>query len=169
MLPFTRYFYYPKGTPSDVEWKRKIRDRQTPARDIGIYNAYSEEGWNDELLVGAKESEPIEQVEALLRDAEVLGIEGEEGEMKKEIIEKPMPRLTEADRTEDVKSLNRALQRTLYLLVKNGEGRWGFPNSELVGKESLHMVRGIDRMAREKRADSKAVGCRTHSSTIGGH
>ena len=140
-LPFTRYFYFRKGTPADIEWKQKVKQRQTAARDIGVYNAYSKEGWNDELLVGAKESEPEEQLQALLSDAEVHGTEGDMmGEAKKENIEKPMPRVTEADRVGDEKSLNRLLQRTLYLLVKGGDGRWGFPTSGLVGRENLHQV-----------------------------
>lgn len=143
-MPFSRYFYYQKGTPGDVEWKRKIKERLTPARDIGVYNAYAKEGWNDEVLVGAKESEPEAQVDALLRDAEVEGLTGEEGqEVKKQEIEKPMPRITEADQVGDTKSLDRKLQRTLYLVVREGkEGKWWFPNDMLVGKESLHTVRG---------------------------
>lgn len=150
-LPFTRYFYYPRGTPGDVEWKRKVKERRTPARDIGLYNAYSrEEGWHDELLVGAQESEPEHQMEALVKDAEVedTELEGEEGaadlagRKKKEKVERPMPRVTEADRMGDLKSLNRALTRTLYLVVKEGgkRGRWGFPSSSLLVKESLHTV-----------------------------
>lgn len=130
-----------------MDWKRKIKERQTPARDIGVYNAYSEEGWNDELLIGAKESEPEEQIEALVQDAQVEEKEGEDvdGVKRKKVekIEKPMPRVTEADRIGDRKSLDRALSRTLYLVVKerHQRGRWGFPSSELIGKESLHTVR----------------------------
>ena len=140
-MPFSRYFYYQRGTPGDVEWKRKIKERQTPARDIGVYNAYSKEGWNDELLLGAQESEPDEQVESLLRDAEV-DVEGGEGQdVKKEVVERPMPRITEADRAGDTKRLDRALQRTLYLIVRDKEnGHWSFPTGSLTGKESLHTV-----------------------------
>ena len=143
-MPFSRYFYYQKGTPGDVEWKRKIKERLTPARDIGVYNAYAKEGWNDEVLVGAKESEPEAQVEALLWDAEVEGLKGEEEqEVKKHEVEKPMPRFTKADEVGDTKSLDRKMQRTLYLVVREGrEGKWWFPNDVLVGKESLHTVRG---------------------------
>ncbi|KAI4142793.1 MAG: hypothetical protein LQ341_003112 [Variospora aurantia] len=144
-LPFSRYFYYQKGTPGDVDWKRKMKERQTPARDIGRYNAYSREaGWNDELLVGARESEPEEQVEALLKDAEVEvqkeeGEDGEEGsQVVKEAVAKPLPRVTEADRAGDRRSLDRLLQRTLYLVVRRRDGRWWFPSDGLVGKESLH-------------------------------
>ncbi|KAJ3052159.1 54S ribosomal protein L17 mitochondrial [Rhizophlyctis rosea] len=46
-------------------------------------------------------------------------------------------RETEADRANDVKSLNRALQRTLYLVVK-GESGWEFPATPLTGEELLH-------------------------------
>ncbi|KAL9137638.1 MAG: hypothetical protein Q9175_001157 [Cornicularia normoerica] len=141
-LPFTRYFYYQRGTPGDIEWKRKIKDRKTPARDIGVYNAYGDEGWNDELLVGDTVSEPEEQVEKLLRDAEVevteRDIQGEGKVVKKEEVEKPMPRVTEADKAGDMKSLNRALQKTLYLVVSRGKGQWEFPSAELARQESLH-------------------------------
>ena len=143
-LPFTRYFYYQRGTPADIEWKRKIKERKTPARDIGVYNAYGDEGWNDELLVGDKVSEPEEQLERLLRDAEVevteRDIEGGGEMVKKEQVEKPMPRVTEADKAGDMKSLNRALQKTLHLVVKSREGQWGFPSAELARQESLHTV-----------------------------
>lgn len=161
-LPFTRYFYYQRGSPGDVDWKRKIKERQTPARDIGIYNAYSKEGWNDELLVGARESEPEEQIEALFRDAQVEKKEGEENEgpvKKVDVIEKPMKRVTEADKARDMKSLNRALTRTLYLVVKSGKegengGRWGFPSSVLMGRESLHTVCSTNKQNTKHLADT---------------
>ena len=143
-LPFTRYFYYQRGTPGEIQWKRKIKERKTPARDIGVYNAYGYEGWNDELLVGDRVSEPEEQVENLLADAEVEVKErddqGEGMVVKKEQVERPMLRVTEADKASDTKSLDRVLQRTLYLVVKSGKGHWGFPCAELVRQESLHTV-----------------------------
>jgi large subunit ribosomal protein L46 len=141
-LPFTRYFYYGAGTPAEVDWKRKIKQRLTPARDIGVYDPYKKDGWNDELLVGARESEPENQVEALLNDAETSAAaeELESSDTKKNVMERPPPRVTEADKANDVKSLNRALQRTLYLVVKDNKGRWAFPTSRLVGKEGLDRV-----------------------------
>jgi len=141
VLPFTRYFYFKKGTPADLEWKRKQAKRLTPARDIGVYNAYGETAWNDELLVGAQESELETQVECLLKDTEAPGVGSDEmGEPMKETVERPMPRVTEADKKGDEKSLDRRLDRTLYLLVKGSEGRWGFPASVLIGRENLHDV-----------------------------
>lgn len=89
-------------------------------------------------------SEPEEQVERLLRDAEVevteRDIQGEGKVVKKEEVEKPMPRVTEADKAGDMKSLNRALQKTLYLVVSRGKGQWEFPSAELARQESLHTV-----------------------------
>jgi large subunit ribosomal protein L46 len=147
-LPFTRYFYYKKGTPADREWKRKAKQRLTPARDIGVYNAYGDNGWNDELLIGDRTSEPEEQVEALIRDAEGLTIGGEapEGESQKKdtsqdiAVQRPLPRATEADQKGDQTSLNRALDQSLYLLVKNKDGRWRFPEGLIEGREGLHQV-----------------------------
>ena len=128
-----------------------MKERKTPARDIGVYNAYGEEGWNDEVLVGERISEPEEQVEALLRDAEKEGREEADAEgavVKREVVERPMPRVTEADRVGDLRSLNRMLERTLYLVVKGGEGSmgeeagWRFPTAllEKSRQESLHTV-----------------------------
>ncbi|KAK5128065.1 hypothetical protein LTR85_005182 [Meristemomyces frigidus] len=161
--PFSRYFYYKKGTPGDVEWKRKARVRQTAARDVGVYNAYGEEGWNDEVLVGDRTAEPESVVDALIRDAEGKNIvddqpvgdadkggeavtgdatvgEGQRRELQKIEVERPMPRITEADRANDVRSLNRKLDRSLYLLVKNKAGRWRFPEDRVYGRENLHQA-----------------------------
>ena len=146
-LPFTRYFYYQKGTPGDTEWKRKIKERKTPARDIGVYNAYGDEGWNDEILVGDRISEPGEQIERIVKDAEgevkERDIQGEGAVVKKEQLERPMPRITEADRVGDLQSLNRRLERTLYLVVNNGKRVWELPSSVLEKGESLHTVSSI--------------------------
>jgi large subunit ribosomal protein L46 len=57
-----------------------------------------------------------------------------------EPVEKPMPRETEADRTNDQRSLDRLMQRSLYLVVKNEEGRWVFPDGRVQGRETLHQV-----------------------------
>lgn len=146
-LPFTRYFYFKARTPADREWKRKMAQRLTPARDIGRYKGYGEEAWNDEVLVGAKESDLHWQVDRLLEDAETTGAEEEggvaaaaaEAAKAEEALERPPSRITKADEENDTKSLARALQRTLYLLVKDKEGRWVFPQDRLAD-ENLHGV-----------------------------
>lgn len=145
-LPFTRYFYFKKRTPADLEWKRKMKQRLTPARDIGKYQGYGDEAWNDEVLVGAEESKLEWQVGKLIEDAENSGAEGAPAatgaaakKVDREPVDKPMSRTTEADEKNDTKSLNRALQRTLYLVVKDKEGRWQFPQDKLQ-EEHLHGV-----------------------------
>lgn len=144
-LPFTRYFYIRKGTPADIDWKRKIKQRLTPARDIGVYTPWGEEAWNDELLLGSRESEPEHQMEALLKDSIIVAPKKGETISEDQIpavdeSHRPMPRVTEADKMNEQKSLNRLLQRTLYLLVQDEKQNWVFPTDKLVGRENLHQA-----------------------------
>ncbi|KAJ5256955.1 hypothetical protein N7478_013059 [Penicillium angulare] len=136
-LPFTKYFYFKRGTPLDEDWKKKIQARQTPARDIGKYNAYAQDAWNDELLLGAKESDPEYQVEQLVLDAESTANATSQDTSKKEEIPRPHPRVTEADKKGDYKSLNRLLPRTLYLLVQSKDGYWKLPSTPIQTEETL--------------------------------
>jgi large subunit ribosomal protein L46 len=146
-LPFTRFLWYKKDSPALLDFRHKLKDRLTPARDIGKYDAYGEEAWNDEALVGALEGDREHQMEKLLGD-EVVELPGDEKKIRetKEQAEalrpRPMPRTTQSDVDGDVQSLNRFLQRTLYLLVQNSEGRWQFPTAPvaMAEKETLHAV-----------------------------
>lgn len=53
----------------------------------------------------------------------------------------PLPRTTEADEQEDEKSLNRKLDRTLYLMVKSSDtAPWSFPATVLDKGDTLHRV-----------------------------
>ncbi|KAE8349978.1 ribonuclease H-like domain-containing protein [Aspergillus coremiiformis] len=160
-LPFTKYFYFKRGTPADEDWKRKLRERQTPARDIGKYNAYSKDAWNDELLVGAVESEPDHQVEMLVQDAEATVNATSQDTSKKEEIPRPLPRVTEADQKNDQRSLNRALQRTLYLLVQTKEGYWKLPSSPIEQDETLRLA--------AERTLTQAAGVNMNTWMVGFH
>ena len=150
-MPFSRYFYFKKDTPADADWKLKAKERNgQPARELGGYSAYSDEGWNDELLVGDKLSETETMVEALVRDSEVRAVEGKDGkamEVKGEQkeaheggrAERPLGLTTEADQKGDQRRLDRHLQRTLYFCVQSVRG-WEFPAGTLEGRENLHQV-----------------------------
>ena len=129
-----------------------------------MYSGYGKEAWNDEVLVGDETAEPGHAVNALIRDAEGKNIidaqpqgdaatDGQEvsGKVKEGegvrkavgqqiAIERPHSRLTEADEKGDVRSLSRKLDRALYLLVKNKDGRWRFPEDRVYGRENLHQV-----------------------------
>jgi len=160
-LPFTRYFYFKRGTPADEDWKRKYKYRETPSRDIGKYSAYSKEAWNDELLVGAVESEPEHQIEMLIRDSEAPTATSQEGAKKEDDTPRPHPRLTEADKTGDQRSLSRLLQRTLYLLVQSNEGYWKFPSSPVEGRENLRIA--------AERTLSQSAGVNMNTWMVGHH
>src|ERR1700761_1194493 len=67
-LPFTRYMWFKKGSSSLADFQRKIKERRTPAHDIGTYDAYGKEAWHDEVLVGALESERDHQLQKLLEN-----------------------------------------------------------------------------------------------------
>lgn len=122
------------------------------ARDVGGYQAYGTEGWNDEVLIGDEEGARLGEREEIMRRLvedsvvrqEVLvgmgsGSGSGGGGTEREVV-KPEGRETEADRNGDEKSLERKLERTLYLVVKGPNGRWGFPKGQLVGRENLHAV-----------------------------
>ncbi|EXJ53987.1 hypothetical protein A1O7_09324 [Cladophialophora yegresii CBS 114405] len=141
VLPFTQYFYYRRNTPAFEHWRKHRRERGgTATRDIGMYNAYTKESWNDEVLVGDETGRPEQIVEKLVaeegRQAEFTG----RGNPKYA----GLRRTTEADEKGDLRSLERRLQRTLYLLVKtkgddNGDETWNwkFPSGPIAGYEGL--------------------------------
>lgn len=151
-MPFSRYFYFKKDTPADADWKLKAKERGgAPARELGGYDAYGDEGWNDELLVGDRSAETNVMVEKLVKDSEVRAVEGrdgkaiqveegQEGVHEGAKVERPMGRWTKADEAGDMKRLDRRLGETLYLVVKRAGGGWGFPAGMLEGKENLHQV-----------------------------
>lgn len=191
-LPFTRYFYYKKGTPTDEERKRKQEARTTAARDIGMYSGYGETAWNDEVLVGDKTGEPENQVKALIMDAEgkevmdakpvgdseadeqkISGNEKEGEGTGKTIgqsiaIERPAPRRTQADEENDVRSLNRKLDRSLYFVVKGKDGHWRFPEDLVYGRENLQQV-GRSQMLKMHSLLTKRTGSRAHNHPIMRH
>jgi large subunit ribosomal protein L46 len=139
-LPFSQYFYYKKNTPAVEQWRANRRARGgAAARDIGNYNAYTPEAWNDEILVGDETAQPAKIVEQLIaeegRSEEFTG----SGDPRYA----GLKRKTEADEKNDQKSLERSLTRTLYLLVKTtGDGgSWKFPAGTLAETEGLKEVR----------------------------
>ncbi|OAP61819.1 hypothetical protein AYL99_04022 [Fonsecaea erecta] len=150
VLPFTQYFYYRRNTPAFEQWRKHRRERGGAAtRDIGKYNAYSPEAWNDEVLVGDETGKPDKILEQLISE------EGRADEFTGQGDPRfaGLRRVTEADEKNDQRSLERRLQRTLYLLVKlkNKAGQakekdiaadgekylWRFPSGPVVGFEGL--------------------------------
>ncbi|KAK3692262.1 39S mitochondrial ribosomal protein L46-domain-containing protein [Podospora appendiculata] len=142
--PFRSSFYFKTDTAADLDWRIKLKERHgVPAKDIGRYNPRGRMGWNDEVLVGSRTSDPAEVAERLVLDAEMrVSEDGEEiAEDERVPVERPLPRRTEADEKNDVRRLDRALDKTLYLVVRRGEGEnatWGFPSGDVPTHENLH-------------------------------
>ncbi len=143
---FRKQFYFKQDTPPQMDWRIKIKERHgVAARDIGRYNPRGRMGWNDEVLIGSPTSDPGQIMEKLAADAEMRVSEDGELIAEDEVVrvERPLPRRTEADEKGDVRRLDRALDRTLYLVVKQSEGdkaKWSFPNGEFPTHEALHEV-----------------------------
>jgi large subunit ribosomal protein L46 len=136
VLPFTQHFYYKRGTPAFEHWRTQRRERGGAAtRDIGAYNAYDKEAWNDEVRVGSKVGGMHAVVQALL---------AEEGKEDSDQGGSPLAGFTR-ESTDDERSLERRLMRTVYLLVKrrrkegsrDGDGWWGFPSGAVEGAEGV--------------------------------
>lgn len=141
VLPFRHTLFYKKDTAADLDWRIKFEERgRIAAKDIGRYYAQGRNAWNDELLVGSTLSDEERIREILLKDAENRVTEdGEEADPDEIVpVERPMDRITEADKTNDVRRLDRKLDRTLYLLVQGSDGKWQFPSEDVPTDEHLH-------------------------------
>ena len=146
VLPFTQYFYYKRDTPAFEHWRTNKTARGGVAtRDIGKYNAWTKDSWNDEVLVGDETANPDKLVEQLVgeegRGTEFAGDSGLTNTAG-------LRRTTEADRLNDQRSLERSLQRTLYLLVRERtkEGKpsnWIFPSGTIAEREGVAEVCSI--------------------------
>ncbi len=146
--PFRKHFYFKQDTPRQMDWRIKVKEQHGVAgRDIGRYNPRSRMGWNDEVLTGSLTSDPAQVAEKLVAGAEMRISEDGEVISADEVVrlDRPLPRRTEADEKNDVRRLDRALDQTLYLVVKRGEGEkaaWGFPSGDVPTHETLHEVSG---------------------------
>ena len=140
--PFSKKFYFKRDTTVELDWKIKLRERGTVAKELGGYTGRGEDAWADEELVGSDLADPDRVRETLVRDAELrVSEDGEELSVEDRVrVEQPLPRETEADRKNDVRRLDRKLDRTLYLVVKGKDGSWGFPAGDLSTEENLHVV-----------------------------
>ncbi len=143
VLPFRHTFYFKRDTAADLDWRIKFEERgEIAAKELGRYYAQGRNAWNDELLVGSTLSNEERVREILLKDGELRVTEDGEKAPPDEIVpvERPMDRITEADKTNDVRRLDRALDRTLYLIVQRTDGQWQFPTEDVPTDEHLHEV-----------------------------
>lgn len=119
MWTFPSYYYFKKGTLSEHKF--------STAQKTPIYkdpNVWFPKGVPD-VRHGRERSQ--KQVINLPKDKDATGI-------SRPVT--PNSIITEADKKNDLTSLERQLRKTLYLLVENKDGNWGFP-SFLVQTNSL--------------------------------
>lgn len=139
---FIPSIYYKPDTARRMEWDLKIGERGgRVAKELGTYNGKSTIAWQDELKVGDDTSSEEHLLKSLLKDAEMRVSDDAEVIPKGDVqpVTLPSGRETEADRKGDVKRLDRALDRTLYLVVKGKDG-WAFPADAIPVGENVHEV-----------------------------
>ncbi|KAH9892932.1 39S mitochondrial ribosomal protein L46-domain-containing protein [Xylariomycetidae sp. FL2044] len=142
-LPFRHTLYYKKDTAADLDWRIKFEERgKIAAKELGRYYPKGRNAWNDELLVGSTLSDEDRVREILLKDAENRVTDDGEKAKPDEIVpvERPMERITEADKTNNIRRLDRKLDRTLYFIVKGNDGKWQFPSEDVPTDEHLHQT-----------------------------
>lgn len=138
--PFVTSVYFKPDTARQLDWNLKVKERQgTVAKELGVYNGKGSRAWDDELRVGDSLSKPESMVNSLLKDAEARVSDDAEVIAPEEVVPVPRPadRITEADKKGDVRRLDRQLDRTLYLIVKNQNG-WAFPADVIPQNSNLH-------------------------------
>lgn len=145
--PFSQRFWFKDDQPASIDFAIKWAERgHTMERGIGRATRSGKWAWDDELLAGGqgeKLADPEALREALYIDAESrVSEDGERLSFEDRLrVERPFPRRTEADRNNDVRRLDRALDRTLYLVVKKtGDERFAFPQDNVHPDEGLHEV-----------------------------
>lgn len=132
MWTFPQYYYFRKGTLSE----RRFLDanRGPVSYQPGVYFPRG----NPDVKHNRERSQKQEIVVPREESAD-SSPQGGEASVTRPIV--PQSRTTKADEVNDVKSLERALSRTLYLVVKEGE-TWKFPSFAvpLDSADSLHSV-----------------------------
>ncbi|KAG0315604.1 54S ribosomal protein L17 mitochondrial [Dissophora globulifera] len=115
--PFGAEFYFKKGSVAERRWKQQEAERNARSSTSTSSSSSSSSASASSAASKATGSEASEE---LTEEDRVAAMES-----KIEFND----RVTEADRKNDVRSLERALQRTLYLIVKKPreEHSWQFP------------------------------------------
>lgn len=128
MWTFPSYFYFKKGTLSERKFAAAQKGPVTRQPGVWYPNGIPDVKFNRERR--------LKQDVVIPRETPAKGADGAVSE---DSVLRPIvgnPRVTEADKTGDIKALTRRLDRTLYLLVKQKE--WKFPSFSLAAQEPLH-------------------------------
>ncbi|KAJ1666454.1 hypothetical protein EV178_002241 [Coemansia sp. RSA 1646] len=140
---FPRGFFFKKGSTAETKWM-ELEDQRS-----------------DEWFFDPKTKPEFKSVK---REVIVDELSGKQPDDKGPVINTVQvhPRETKADAAGDLRSLERKLDRTLYLLVKDSkkEGQWVFPQGAVEAEEALHQAaRRSLRSACGGNMDVWTVGC----------
>ncbi|KAG9295679.1 hypothetical protein G9A89_002997 [Geosiphon pyriformis] len=115
-------FYFKKGSSGEKLWKEKLKLEISKEMEMA-----QQEG----LVALVNERQKMARFEIDKND-----------ELQESQKVNVADRVTEADRIQDMKSLDRALQRTLYLIVKKPRDQhsWQFPQGGLEKQENLYQA-----------------------------
>jgi hypothetical protein len=111
---FPQDFYFKKGSVAERRWKEDVQSRDAAMKDPSV--SLSAAIQRDSTTPA---STPTATTPVQLAD-----------------------RITQADKDNDIKKLDRALQRHLYLIVKQ-HNQWQFPQTDLQANEYLHEAKTI--------------------------
>ncbi|KAF9103892.1 54S ribosomal protein L17 mitochondrial [Mortierella sp. GBA35] len=131
--PFGAEFYFKKGSVAERRWKQQEAERQAAA-------AASSSGAG--ASTGAKGSSKSSKAAATAGVPDEVSEEDRVAALEAKI--QFNDRITDADRKNDVRSLERALARTLYLIVKKPRDQhaWQFPQGGVRVCENLQEATG---------------------------
>lgn len=129
MWTFPQHYYFKKGSLSE---RKFVKAQRGPVvKQPGVFYPRGEPD------VKFNRERRFKQEVVVPREGE-----GEDGNVEESSFTKPIepnPRQTEADEKNDVRSLIRKLDRTLYLVTKDTKtGAWRFPTFSLNQNEYLH-------------------------------
>ncbi|CAH1764005.1 5685_t:CDS:2 [Entrophospora sp. SA101] len=145
--PFPINFYFKKGSLAEKQWlqrKKNLVDEAVESFD------FKNDKNGSQILKSSLFKNYEDVATSSASDDFSTGIQIEE-ELK------IASRITKADMENNVKSLDRALQRTLYLIVKKPrlEDSWQFPQGGLDGSETL--LEAATRELKEECGDSMDI------------
>ncbi|KAG0370669.1 39S mitochondrial ribosomal protein L46-domain-containing protein [Gamsiella multidivaricata] len=124
--PFGAEFYFKKGSVAERRWKQQEAERAASSSSSASSTASKSSASKGSEAAAAEELTEEDRVAAMETKIEFNA------------------RVTEADRNNDIKSLERALQRTLYLIVKKPRDQhaWQFPQGGVRVCENLQEAAG---------------------------
>lgn len=150
-LRFHPNFFFRPDTAAELDWRARVSERGGQhAHELGGYDprdrsdpAHGKAPWLDELKVSEAKLASQEAMVGALLDGAVARVSEDGKEVpveERRPVERPLSRITDADRRGDVRRLDRKLDRTLYLVVERETGGWGFPCLDVGVGEGLHEV-----------------------------